>query len=49
MEFDKPDRNGRIYPKGVYEKALKKFQLELLKTERLLKLQKINEKYNKRL
>ena len=43
MEFNKPNKNGRIYPKDVFEKAIKEYNLRIIKKQRKEKLEKLNE------
>ena len=45
MKYDKPNMNGRIYPKEVMEKAIREYLSKdkiILRNNRLKKLEKIN-------
>lgn len=41
QSFNKPDSTGRIYPKEIYEKHIKKLELKILRENRLKKLNDI--------
>ena len=43
IKYDKPDRNGRIYPKDAFDKALREYGLKMKKEIRKQKLEKIYE------
>lgn len=42
LEFDKPDSNGHIYPKEVFEKAIRDYNSRIIQRERKKKLEKLN-------
>jgi hypothetical protein len=44
IPYDKPDRNGNVYPKSVMETAVERYNQRLLLEERRKKINKICQK-----
>ena len=44
IPYDKPDRNGNVYPKSVMENAIERYNQRLLLEQRKKKLDKIYKK-----